>query len=130
MKRSSLTTLALASAAIGLGSFAWAQEPAPPSPELPAPSVDQNAPVSDSDLDTFAEIYVDLQETATKFEAEMSAAETEEEAQEVQGKMQQEGMAKIGERGWTPEKFNEIAQVVNNDPVLAEKALALIEEKS
>ncbi|MBN1238268.1 MAG: DUF4168 domain-containing protein [Gammaproteobacteria bacterium] len=131
----SLTSLAVASAVLGFGSAAWAQgpaqPPAPPPAEAPAPSLEPQATdVSEEDLDTFAEIYVELQETATKFESEMSEVEDEQEAQEVQSRMQQESIDKIAEHGWTPEKYNRVAQTVNADPALIEKTLALIEEKS
>jgi hypothetical protein len=130
----SVTSLAVASAAIGLGSAAWAQQPgqppAPPPAQAPAPSVDQGMEVSDQELETFAEIYVDLQETATKFEEEMASVESEQDAQDVQSRMQQESIEKIAEHGWTPDQYNRVAQAVNSDPELIEKTLSLIEEKS
>lgn len=130
----SLTSLAVASVAFGLGSAAWAQQPgqppAPPPAQAPAPSVQQGTEVSEDELDTFAEIYVELQETATKFEEEMASVETEEEAQDVQSRMQQESIDKIAEHGWTPDQYNRVAQAVNSDPALIERTLSLIEEKS
>lgn len=131
----SLTSLAVA-VTFGLGSAAWAQQPepgqppAPPPAQAPAPSVQQGTEVSEDELDTFAEIYVELQETATKFEEEMASVETEEEAQDVQSRMQQESIDKIAEHGWTPDQYNRVAQAVNSDPELIERTLSLIEEKS
>jgi hypothetical protein len=129
-----LISLAAAAAVFGLGA-AMAQQPAPPAPppaQPPAPQVDpsQGQEVSETELETFVEIYVDLQETAEKFQTEMSAAETEQEAQEVQVQMQQESIEKISERGWTPEKYTSVADAVNSDPTLLERALALIEQRS
>lgn len=126
-----------AGAALALTSIAVGQEPAPP-PQQPAPPAEQPAPdtppegaaVSDEDLETFADIYVDLEATLNKFEEELAAVETEQEAQDVQVRMQQESFDKIAERGWTPEKYNMVVQAVNADPQLLQRALELIEERS
>ena len=126
-------TSLVAAAALAMAPAALAQQPAPP-PDQPVPQEDPQqqvpADVSEDDLETFADIYVDLEETVTKFESEMSSVETEQEAQDVQVRMQQESFEKIAERGWTPEKFNMVVQAVNSDPTLLERALQLIDERS
>jgi hypothetical protein len=85
--------------------------------------------VSDAELETFATIYVDLLETAAKFQAEMNSAATEEQAGEIRGRAQTESVAKVEQRGWTPEKFNSVSEAINNDPALTDKAVKLIEER-
>lgn len=85
--------------------------------------------VSDADLETFASIYVDLIDTASKFEAEMESATTEEQALEIQGRAQTESIAKVEQRGWTPERFNSVSEAINSDPRLTEKAVKLIEQR-
>src|SRR5690606_6791620 len=111
-----------------------AQEPAPPAPPpaQPSPEVGEQlaAEVSDEDLETFADIYVGLEETLTQYEQELAAAGSEEEAQETQTKMQKDALDKIAEHGWTPDQYNRVAQAVNADPTIREKAVALIEERS
>lgn len=90
----------------------------------------QDASLSEDELETFADIYVELEQTLSKYEAEISTVETEEEARDVQVRLQQESYEKIEQHGWTPEKYNRVIQTVNADPMLLERALALIEERS
>jgi hypothetical protein len=85
--------------------------------------------VSDAEIETFATIYVDLLDTAAKLEAEMRSAQTEEQAREIQGRAQTESIAKVAQRGWTPEKFQSVSDAINRDPALTDKAVKLIEEK-
>ncbi len=87
------------------------------------------AAVSDADIETFAAIYVDLLDTATKAESELQAAKSEEEAQQIRTRVQSESVEKVAKRGWTPEKFNSVGDAINADPVLTEKAVRLIEAK-
>ena len=107
-----------------------AGQPPAPSAQVPAPQDEAALHVSEEELETFAEIYVDLQDTRAQYEEEVVAAETEQEAQEAQTRMQEEAMEKMNDHGWTPEEFNRVAQAVNADPELLSRALALVEEKS
>jgi hypothetical protein len=109
-------------AALGLGPIALAQAPAAP----PSNDLGGSVEVSDAELETFADIYVDLQETASKYEARLLNVETEEEARGIQSEMQQESVGKVAERGWTPEQYVAVAEAINADPQLAEKTRSLI----
>jgi hypothetical protein len=100
----------------------------PAAPEATAPST-AAVTVSDAEIETFAAIYVDLLETAAKFEAEMKSAQTDEQALAIRGRVQDESIAKVAQRGWTPEKFNSVSEAINGDPALTEKAVRLIEAK-
>lgn len=91
--------------------------------------IQAQAAVSDADLETFATIYVDLLDTATKAETELQSAKSEEEAQQIRTRVQSESVEKVAKRGWTPEKFNTVGDAINSDPVLTEKAVKLIEAK-
>jgi hypothetical protein len=95
-----------------------------------APQAAEPADVSDADLDTFTTIYVDLLATVAKFEGEMQSAKDEQQAQEIRTRMQSESVAKVAQRGWTPDKFNSVTEAINRNPALAEKAAKLIDEKS
>jgi hypothetical protein len=114
------TVLAFAGPAMAQPRTDRAAPPAPPS---------QNVQISDADLETFADIYVDLRETAEKFEAELAAAGSEDEALKVQSRMQEESVEKVTRRGWTPERYVATAQTINADPALADKTLALIDDR-
>lgn len=86
--------------------------------------------VSADDLETFADIFVDLEKTSTKYEMELSTAASEQEARILQGRMQREAQEKIERHGWTSEKYEAVNETVNANPELLERALALIEERS
>jgi hypothetical protein len=125
--RSSTIALWLASSLATSALFAQQQ----PSPHAPAqPEAQQPIAVSDAELDTFATIYVDLLQTVAKFKQEMQSAHSDQEAQGVRGRMQEESVAKLAKRGWTPEKFQSMTEAVNRDPALGEKVAKLIEQKS
>jgi hypothetical protein len=94
------------------------------------PPVAAPADVSDAELETFATIYVDLLQTVAKFEPQMKAAQSEEQAREIQTQVQTESIAKVAQRGWTPEKFNSVTDAINRSQTLSDKAAKLIEEKS
>jgi len=85
--------------------------------------------ISDAELETFAAIYVDLVDTAAKFQAEMEAAQTEQQAVDIRDRAQTESIAKVAKHGWTPEKFNLVGDAINSDPALTERAVKLIEAK-
>jgi hypothetical protein len=126
MRTSTMTMWVISALAMAQASFA---QRAPEESSGRAPST-ETAAVSDAELDTFATIYVDLLATAAKFEAEMSSAQTEEQAQAVKARVQTESVAKVAQHGWTPEKFNAVSEAINRTPGLADKAVKLIEEKS
>ena len=86
--------------------------------------------LSDEEIETFAAIYVELRHTADKYEREIAAVESEQEAQEVQTRMQQESIDALERHGWTVEKFDRVAKAVNRSPELVERALRLIEKRS
>jgi hypothetical protein len=86
--------------------------------------------LSATDLETFADIYADLEKTSTEYEMELATVVSESEARNLQTRMQRESRRKIEQRGWTEEKYEEVNETVNSSPVLLERALALINERS
>ena len=114
--------------ALAAAPVSFAQE-TPATPSERAPSTETIA-VSDAELETFATIYVDLLETAEKFEAEMESAQTEEQALAIRERIETESVAKVAQRGWTPQKFNSVGDAINRNQGLADKAAKLIEEKN
>jgi hypothetical protein len=124
--RTSTVTIWLA-AALAAAQLSFAQR----SPDAPGaqPPAAEAISVSDAELETFAAIYVDLIDTAAKFQAEMEAAQTEQQALDIRDRAQTESIAKVTQRGWTPEKFSNVGDAINNDPALTERAVKLIEAK-
>ena len=124
--RTSITTIWLA-AALAAAPVSFAQR-VPDAPGAQPPAAEAIT-VSDAELETFAAIYVDLIDTAAKFQAEMEAAQTEQQALAIRDRAQTESIAKVTQRGWTPEKFSLVGDAINNDPALTERAVKLIEAK-
>ena len=125
MERSNIAVIAAASLMLASGSMA--QQPAPRgAPESGQP---QQVEVSDADLERFADIYVDLLDTQAKFEQEIAGAQTEEQALEVQERMQKEGLGKLARHGWTAERYVLVAEAIRADAKLTEKTVALIEAR-
>ncbi len=104
------------------------QQPAPP----PAPSQQQQqqTQVSDSDVQKFAEIYLEVEEARNALSVELNDAASQEEAQEIQARMQEEIVATIADHGWSVSRYNEVATVISNDEELRSQALDLIDELS
>jgi hypothetical protein len=124
MQRPFVTALAVA--AFGASLVAQSQErpAAPPSLER-APVED----VSEADLRKFAIITVQLEQAANRFEQEMLRAKTEEEAREIQARMQKESVATVAQYGWTPEQYVLVTQAISADPKLADRARDLIDRE-
>jgi hypothetical protein len=122
-----LSIALLASVTLALSSSVLAQEPG--ARGAPPVGQGQNLQLSDADLEKFAAIYVDLSETAAKFEAQLAEAKSEDDALKVQSRMQEESVAKVERHGWTPERYVSVGDAINANPELAEKTLALIEDR-
>ena len=125
MERSSIAVITAASFMLASGPMA--QQPAPRG--APQAGQIQEVQVSDADLEKFADIYVDLLDTQAKFEQEIAGAQTEEQALEVQGRMQKEGLGKLARHGWTAERYVLVAETIKSDADLTEKTVALIEAR-
>jgi hypothetical protein len=111
------------------------QQPTPPPPQQQQqqptmPGQQQTVSVSDSDIQKFAEIYVEVEETRNELTLEMNEASSQEEAQEIQTRMQQEIVAAIADHGWSVDRYNDVATAISNDPELRTQALDLINELS
>lgn|GEM_PF-6539097 len=85
--------------------------------------------LTDDDIETFAEIYVALEREARRYERAIADAESEAEAQEIQARMQAESLAVLERHGWTPERFDRVARILNARPELAAEALRKIDEE-
>lgn len=60
----------------------------------------------------------------------MNDATTQEEAQEIQARMQEQIMAAISNHGWSVDKYNEVATAISNDPELRSEAVDIINRLS
>ena len=97
----------------------------PPPPPAPAPAPEAQK-VKEADLTKFAQIYVDVQQTREEMSVEMSQAQTQEEAREVQLKMQEEIERTIQDHGWTVDKYNQTATMINANPDQRDEVLDMV----
>lgn len=102
------------------------QQPTPP----PAPQQQQQVQVSESDIQKFAEIYIEVEEARNELSEEMNEAATQEEAQDIQARMQEQIVATIADHGWSVSRYNQVATAISNDAELRSEALDLINELS
>ena len=110
--------------ALFVGSSAAAQSS---TQQQPAPSA-RTTQISDDELQTFAKIYNDLQQSRSKHEAMLASAQTDEEAGKVRASFEKETVATLSRNGWTADRFNSFVTTINSDPALAERASALIKD--
>lgn len=117
-------------AAIGLtfGAAAWAQGPAPEggaddyAPPAPAgPGAEQQVDVSDEEVSAFVDAYIAVQTINQEYTERLQAAESPEDAtelqQEAQGKMQQA----VTDSGISIEEYQQIANLANQDEGLRDR---------
>ena len=95
-------------------------------PTLPPEAMEEAATVTDEELQKFAEIYVEVETTRNELAEEMTTAESNEEAQEVQSRFEEQLIATIEEHGWSVDEYNRVATAISNDPEKREKAVELI----
>lgn len=126
MKHPTIATLS-ATLALALGGTALAQQQ-PPQPTTPQSPPTQQIDVGDEEVRKFAEIYVDIERTRAEVAQELSQAADQTEAQEIQGRAQDEIVTAIEEHGWSVEQFNQVANAINNDPELRQQAVDHIKE--
>ena len=131
MKKGTIAAITGASLIALGGPLVAQQQPSQPQPSQPAPPPSpqsQQVDVSEEELRTFAEIYVDIEETRAELSEDMSGAADQQEAQEIQSQMQEKALEAIEEHGWSPTQYNQVASAISNDPSLREQAMSLIAE--
>jgi hypothetical protein len=117
--------LLAAAFAFALSPAAFAQQPQT-QPAAPA----QQAQVTDDQLVTFAEIYVDMQKRERKLADRIAEAGSQDAARDAHRDAEREMIGVIEEHGWTVDQYNTVAEAINADQQLRLQAIALIQERS
>jgi len=86
--------------------------------------------VSAEDLETFADIFVDVEKISIRYEMELARAENERETALLRARQERETRQQIEKRGWTEAKYEQVNEIVDRNPALLTRVLALIEERS
>lgn len=126
-----MTTLFAIGLPVAMLGTATASPEAPPTQPPAAPQ--QQAPqtdVSDDEMNTFAKIYVDIQEVRQGFGEQMANAEGREEAQAIQAELQEKTINVIEDHGWSLDKYNTVAAAITADPETKQEAIEMIREIS
>lgn len=100
----------------------------PPAPQAPPGMQQAETDVGDQEVRKFAEIYVEIEKARTELSREMADAETQEEAQDIEVRMQDKIVSTIEDSGWSLDQYNQVANAINNDPQLREQALGHIQQ--
>lgn len=116
---SPLLSLLIAAGLLAGSAAIHAQEDYQPAPP-PAPE-QQQSQVSDADVSNFVSAYMAVQEINQEYTEKLQAAESPEQAtelqQEAQGKMQEA----VTESGLSVGEYQQIANLANQDPALRER---------
>ena len=121
------TYLAAIVASLTLSAAALAQQSAP-QPQTQTPAVAQQqttVELTDANLLKFSVAMDAIQQVGVKYESKFKAAETPEQAQQVQQEAQGEMVKAVQSAGLTAEQYNAIAQQAQQDEALRNKILAM-----
>ena len=121
------TYLAAIVASLTLSAAALAQQSAP-QPQTQTPAVAQQqttVELTDANLLKFSVAMDAIQQVGAKYESKFKAAETPEQAQQVQQEAQGEMVKAVQSAGLTAEQYNAIAQQAQQDEALRNKILAM-----
>ena len=96
-----------------------------PEPET-APAVQRNQ-YTDQELDMFASSYRAIMEVHEKYAAELESVEDEDKSQALIARASEEINNLVGRYGLSVEKYNEIAQSLQNDPELVQRVMGKLQ---
>lgn len=124
-----LKHLAVAIAAMGIGSVAIAQNAATESHD-PQPNTAQHAPaateISQADLEKFAEAHKQVEEIREKYVGEAQSADNPEKVAQVQMNMQKEMVEAVQDQDLDVGTYNRIAQMLPYDEQLRQRVESLL----
>lgn len=103
----------------------------PPETDVPPPHMQVPATeVTEAQLDTFATIYVEMQSVQAELSQQAAAADTPEQAQEIQQQLESSLIDVIEDNGWDVDTYNEVAEAINRDPELRMQVVTKINQQS
>ena len=121
-----MLTRALRTGSAAIAVFALALMVAVPAnaqmPEAEAEEIPQD------ELELFAEIYLEADEIRQELDMQVAAADSPEEAQQIQEEANQRMMQVIEDHGMSLERYQEVTHALNADPEQHQAFLAVLEE--
>ncbi|MCS4306306.1 flagellar basal body P-ring protein FlgI [Rheinheimera pacifica] len=119
------TYLAVILAGLTLSGAALAQQTATEAPVQAAATQQTTVDLSDANLLKFSVAMDSIQKVGAEYEGKFQAAETPEQAQQVQQEAQAEMVKAVEAAGLTADEYNAIAQQAQQDEALRNKILAM-----
>lgn len=110
---------------------AFAQETAPPPappPTDPQPQQQVEVDLTDDELDSFAEAYLDIEQLQASYEQQLGAVDDPAQAQEIQQQFNDEAMQTLETSGIGAERYDEIIRAAQTDPELADNIVTRLDE--
>jgi len=103
------------------------EEPNQPSP--PEPQAPSGGEVDEQSLQGFADAYAAVQDIRRELTQELSSAQDESQAREIQQQAQERMVRAVQDAGLTPQEYNQIAQQMNSDQELRERVQEALSER-
>lgn len=103
------------------GQQAPAQQP--PGANLPGAALQQH--VNEQTLEKFADAFTEVMAIQETYTDKLHAAETNEEAQALQQRAQQEMVEAVQDNGLSVAEYNEVVAMMEQDPQLRERILRM-----
>lgn len=123
MNSSILTASIRGLLALGLvGAFTAAPVQAQQQPAQEAPQL------SEQELQTFAEAYVDIGDVRMEMQTRLQNAENEQEASQIQQQANAEMEEILNDHGLSVQEYQEMTQVLNSDPEQRQEFQQIVEE--
>lgn len=119
------TYLAVILAGLTLSGATLAQQTATEAPAQAAAAQQTTVDLSDANLLKFSVAMDSIQKVGAEYEGKFQAAETPEQAQQVQQEAQAEMVKAVEAAGLTADEYNAIAQQAQQDEALRNKILAM-----
>lgn len=126
------TTSSLLALTLGLGAAPsiHAQEQAPYQVPQDVPEAMNPADVSDQHLEKFANVNLKAQEIQDKYKSQVDGAETMDDVEKIQEKMNLELVNAIESEDISVEDYQRVGMAVQQDPELRKRAIEKITEQA
>ncbi|MEX2572586.1 MAG: DUF4168 domain-containing protein [Gemmatimonadota bacterium] len=121
-----ITRILVLSAVVTLLTFAGAPEAI--AQEAAPPPTSGSVELTNTELEDFAEAYVEVQEIGMAHQEALAAAASAEEAQALQAQASEEMAAAVQSHGVTPEEYTEVVNALNQDEELLLRFSIILEE--
>lgn len=122
-------TIAAIAALVLLFPFASLTQQTPPQQPGAEQPPAQQTDLSESQLRSFAKVYVQIDKILKTYEPQLKGAKTPEEGQQIQNEQASKIQQALTQGGVDAQSFHRIVQIANADDSLRDKIIAFIDEE-